>query len=140
MQKLNKPFSSEATAGTYLGIAGVVLSLIGVLLSIYALSSGEKSIWLGISGWLAALLVGVFLSIPLFKLINKLTEAHTTNAELLLKVNELELANSRIIEIDAFILSKSVKRQATRRERKPSEQQVENTSSEAIDQTSAEEA
>lgn len=140
MQKLNKPFSSEAATGTYLGIAGVVLSLIGVLLSIYALTSGEKSIWLGISGWLAALLVGVFLSIPLFKLITKLTEAHTINTELLIKVNELELANSRIIEIDAFILSKSVKRQATKRERKPSEQHVGNTSSETIDQTSAEEA
>jgi hypothetical protein len=116
-----KPFSSESNAGIYLGIAGVSLSIIGVLLSVYTLSAGEKAIWLGISGWSAALLVGIFLTIPLWKLMSELTKAHQAYAELLIRVNDLENANAKIIEINAYIISKTVRQQATKRERKPAE-------------------
>lgn len=112
-----KPFSSDVNAGVYLGIAGVSLSIIGVFLSVYSIAAGEKAIWLGISGWTAALLVGIFLSIPLWKLMTQLTVAHTLNTDLAIRVRDLEIANAKIVEIDAFIISKTVKQQATRRTR-----------------------
>lgn len=113
-----KPFSTGVNAGIYLGIAGVALSFIGVMLSIYSLSAGEKSIWLGISGWTAALMVGIFLCIPLWKLMTQLTVAHTLITDLAIKVRDLEITNTKIVEIDAFIISKTVRQQATKRSRK----------------------
>lgn len=118
-----KPFSSDVNAGIYLGIAGVALSLIGVMLSIYSLAAGEKAIWLGISGWSAALLVGIFLCIPLWKLMTQLTVAHTLITELAIKVRDLESANTKITDINAFIISKTIRQQATKRTRKLPENQ-----------------
>jgi hypothetical protein len=138
--QISKPLTGESTTGFYLSAIGVALSIIGVLLSIYTLTSGEKSIWLGISGWLAALLLGIFLSIPLFRLINRLTEAHAANADLLIKIIDLENANAKIIEIDAYIISKAVKQQATKRERKAVDRHIALDSNESLNETSAEEA
>ncbi|WEL58022.1 hypothetical protein PZ739_12965 [Pseudomonas kermanshahensis] len=138
--QISKPITEESTTGFYLGVIGAALSLIGVLLSVYTLSSGEKSIWLGISGWIAALLLGTFLSIPLFRLINRLTEAHAANADLLIKITDLENANAKIIEIDAYIISKTVKQQATKRERKVVDRQAAVEANESLNETSAEEA
>jgi len=121
MDKL-KPFSTETNSGVYLGIAGVFLSFIGVMLSVYTLSAGEKSIWLGISGWTAALLVGIFLCIPLWKLMTELASAHVINTELSIRIRDLENANLKIVEIDAFIISKTVRQQATKRTRKVPDQ------------------
>lgn len=119
-----KPFSTDVNAGIYLGIAGVALSIIGVMLSVYSLAAGEKTIWLGISGWTAALLVGIFLCIPLWKLMTQLAIAHSINTELAIKVRDLEIANSKIVEIDAFIISKTVRQQATKRSRKVHEKDL----------------
>ena len=139
MQQI-KPFSSESSAGIYLGIAGVALSVIGVLLSVYTLAAGEKAIWLGISGWSAALLVGVFLTIPLWKLMTDLTKAHSAYSELLIRVNDLENANAKIIEIDAYVISKAVRQQVTKRERKPTEPHPPAPSGIQVELESAEEA
>ena len=138
--QISKPLTEESNTGFYLSAIGVALSLIGVLLSVYTLSNGEKSIWLGISGWLAALLLGVFLSIPLFRLINRLTEAHAANADLLIKIADLENANAKMIEIDAYIISKAVRQQATKRERKAVDRQTALGADENLNETSAEEA
>ncbi len=48
----------------------------------------------------------------------QLTVAHTLNTDLAIRVRDLEIANAKIVEIDAFIISKTVKQQATRRTRK----------------------
>lgn len=60
---------SSAAAGFYSGLIGAGLSLIGVLLSVYSLVAGEKSFWLGLSGWLAAMLLAVTLTNLCVKLI-----------------------------------------------------------------------
>lgn len=135
-----KPISRESSAGVYWGIAGVALSVIGVLLSVYTLSAGEKAIWLGISGWSAALLVGIFLTIPLWKLMTELAKSHSTCSELLIRVKDLENANAKIIEIDAYVISNTVRQQATKRERKPAKIQQSVPNSIQAEQESAEEA
>jgi len=80
------------------------------------------------------------LSIPLFRLINRLTEAHAANADLLIKITDLENANAKMIEIDAYIISKAVRQQATKRERKAVDRQTALGTDENLNETSAEEA
>ncbi len=109
-----------ADIGLYIGLVGVFLSFVGVILSIYALVAGEKAIWLGLSGWLSALLIGVFLSIPLSKSLREISRQHSENIALINQLIELKTANSKIIEIDAYVISKAV-RQPVKRERKQAE-------------------
>jgi len=118
----------------------VTLSVIGVLLSIYTLAAGEKAIWLGISGWSAALLVGIFLTIPLWKLMTELARSHSAYSELLIRVKDLENANAKMIEIDAYVISKAVRQQVIKRERKPADPQQLSPNSIQAEQESAEEA
>lgn len=114
---------SVSVAGFYIGIAGAALSFIGILLSVFSFSSAEKAVWLGISGWVAAILCAVALTklcIHLMeintKIRNSLIEA-THRGTLLSEQNEhLQRTNDKIVEIDAYVISKAVRKPSPRRE------------------------
>ncbi|WP_085647971.1 MULTISPECIES: hypothetical protein [unclassified Pseudomonas] len=112
----------SANIGNYIGFIGVILSLMGVVLSVYSLSSGEKAIWLGVSGWVAAVLIGILLIIPILKLLSELSAVHDKNYELLVKSNDLQNANNKMMEIDAYVISKTVRHTAAaKRDKKMAE-------------------
>lgn len=107
---------SVSLSGFYFGIIGVFLSAAGIALSVYALSSGEKSLWLGLSGWIAAILIGIFLTRLCLKLIsinslaqNEAKESIQKAIELAARVGELEYANDRLTEIGSFVITTTAK-------------------------------
>lgn len=114
---------SVSVAGFYIGITGTALSFIGVLLSVFSFSSAEKAVWLGISGWVAAILCAVTLTKLCIHLMeintrirNNLIDA-TNKGTLLSEKNEhLKRTNEKIIEIDAYVISKAVRKPSPRRE------------------------
>lgn len=115
---------SISLSGFYFGIAGVFLSAVGIALSVYALSPGEKSLWLGLSGWISAILIGLFLSRLCLKLIhlnsiaqNEAKESTQRAIELSARVGELEYANDRLTEIGSFVISATAKGPAKPRRR-----------------------
>lgn len=121
---------SHSTASFYLGITGAALSLIGVLLSVYSLTSAEKSVWLGISGWLAAVILSWTLTRLCLNLIrinaalNHRLQDTTSQCTLFAEQNSnLKLTNNSLIDINAYIVSKAVRRPAARKESKGSANQ-----------------
>lgn len=119
---------SSATASFYFGILGAALSLIGVLLSVYSFADAEKSLWLGISGWLAAGISAWALTKLCLNLININTRLNqrlqdaTNQSTLLAEQNdELRTTNSKLIDIDAYIVSKAVRKPVARKESKSAE-------------------
>ncbi|WP_422402613.1 hypothetical protein [Pseudomonas sp. GZD-209] len=117
---------SISISGFYYGILGVFLSAAGIALSVYALSSGEKSLWLGLSGWIAAILIGIFLTRLCLKLIainsNIQAEAKESiqkSIELAARIGELEYANERLTEIGSFVISATAKGPAKPRRSTP---------------------
>lgn len=70
----------------------------------------------------------------------ELTKFHSAYSELLIRVNDLESANSKILEIDAYVISKAVRQQVTKRERKPTEPNPPVPNSVQVELESAEEA
>lgn len=114
---------SVSIAGFYIGIMGTALSFIGVLMAVFSFSSAEKAVWLGISGWIAAILC----SVALTKLCTHLMEINTkirtnlieaTNKSTLLaeKNDHLQRTNDKIVEIDAYVISKAVRKPSPRKE------------------------
>lgn len=115
---------SSATASFYFGLIGAGLSLIGVILSVYSLVTGEKAFWLGLSGWLAATLVAIALTKLCINLINinaalnKELNNQTYKSTLLSEKNDqLSQTNQKLIEIDAYVISKTVRKPVPRKER-----------------------
>lgn len=115
---------SSAAAGFYSGLIGAGLSLIGVLLSVYSLVAGEKSFWLGLSGWLAAILLAVTLTNLCVKLIkinaklsSQLTVVKSKSVLLEEKNDRLSETNAKLVEIDAYITSQALRKPVPRRER-----------------------
>lgn len=124
LNKLKELDSASATlGGFYAGIIGALIGLIGVILTVYSLLSGEKSIWLGISGWLAACLTGYFLTKLSLDLLERHTKLNTeivkltnSNCELKAQLSELRASNEKITEISAYVISKTVRKPAAKRE------------------------
>lgn len=112
--------------GFYLGIAGVALSAIGILLTILSITSLEKDIWLGLSGWLAAALVGIFLSIPLLKCLNQLSELHDAYNEILIQLNDAQTAHTQMTDISAFVISKTIRTATAKRKTSQSSETITN--------------
>lgn len=114
---------SVSLSGFYFGLLGVFLSAVGIALSVYALYSGEKPLWLSLSGWISSILTGFFLTRLCVKLININVGTHSEAKEIIqqaqneakesaqrvieltARVGELEYANTRLTEINSFIVS-----------------------------------
>lgn len=115
---------SAGAAGVYFGVIGAGLSLIGVLLSAYSLVDGEKSLWLGLSGWMAAILLAITLTKLVMNLIrinaelsDSLSESKRQGSLLSEKNDRLTETNAKLIDIDAYITSTAMKKAAPRREK-----------------------
>lgn len=125
MQAKNSSHSeSISLAGFYYGVLGVFLSAVGIALSIYYSNSGEKSYWLVLSGWIAAILIGSFLTFLCLQLlrinasINQLAlEQAQKSTELAARVGELEYANERLTEIGSYVIATTAKGSAKPRRR-----------------------
>lgn len=127
MKSMNlKEMDSESVSitGFYVGAIGTGLSLAGVLLSVYSLAAGEKAIWLGISGWVAAIVCAwalVKLCTHLIKINteirNNLIDATNKNTLLSEKNEQLKATNEKILEIDAYVISKTVRKPSPRKEK-----------------------
>ena len=100
--------------GYYLGVTGLLTSLVGVSLTVYSMNSSEVSIFLGVSGWLAAIICSLSLS----RLCLHLIRINTTINERLITLSsrneELKYANDKLLEIDAYVISKALHEAAPR--------------------------
>ncbi len=115
---------SAGAAGFYFGLIGAGLSLIGILLSAYSLVDGEKSVWLGLSGWMAAILLAVTLTKLVMNLVkinaelsDSLSYSQKQEALLSEKNDRLTETNAKLIDIDAYIASTAMKKAIPRREK-----------------------
>lgn len=115
---------SVSLAGFYYGVAGTFLGAAGIALSVYYSNSGEKTLWLSLSGWVSAILIGVFLTRLCFKLIgingqlsHTASEQAQKSIELAARVGELEYANDRLTEIGSYVIATTMKSAAKPRRR-----------------------
>lgn len=136
---------SVSISGFYIGIIGTVLSFIGVLLSVFSFSSAEKAVWLGTSGWIAAILCAIALTKLCLHLMeinteirNNLIEATNRGTLLSEKNDHLQRTNDKIVEIDAYVISKAVRKPSPRKEqantaqaRPAADEEIENLDGEA---------
>lgn len=134
LEKRKLDTDTVSLSGFYFGVIGVFLSAAGIALSVYALSSGEKSLWLGLSGWIAAILIGIFLTRLCLRLISISTfaqgeakESTQKAIELAARVGELEYANDRLTEIGSFVISATAKGPAKARRSSPTNSRRKNT-------------
>ncbi|WP_141228161.1 hypothetical protein [Pseudomonas fragi] len=107
---------SVSLAGFYFGVAGTFLGAAGIALSVYYSNSGEKPLWLSLSGWVSAILIGMFLTRLCLKLIeinvrlsHSASEQAQKSIELAARVGELEYANDRLTEIGSYVIATTTK-------------------------------
>jgi len=93
-------------------------------LSVYYSNSGEKNLWLSLSGWISAILIGTFLTRLCFKLIeingvlsHTAAEQAQNSIELAARVGELEYANDRLTEIGSYVIATATKSAVKPRQR-----------------------
>jgi len=117
---------SISLAGFYYGVLGTFLGAAGITLSVYYSNAGEKSLWLSLSGWIAAILIGVFLTRLCLKLISINVQLNRSSAdhaqksiELANRVGELEYANDRLTEIGSYVIAATKQSAVKPRRRKP---------------------
>ncbi|MGE1071177.1 hypothetical protein ACQJ22_01130 [Pseudomonas fragariae (ex Marin et al. 2024)] len=115
---------SVSLAGFYYGVVGTFLGAAGIALSVYYSNSGEKSLWLSLSGWISAILIGIFLTRLCFKLLeingklsNVASEQSQNSIELAARVGELEYANDRLTEIGSYVIATTTKSAVKPRQR-----------------------
>jgi hypothetical protein len=115
---------SVSLAGFYYGVAGTFLGAAGIALSVYYSNSGEKNLWLSLSGWISAILIGTFLTRLCFKLIeingvlsHTAAEQAQNSIELAARVGELEYANDRLTEIGSYVIATATKSAVKPRQR-----------------------
>lgn len=124
----NKSHSdSVSLAGFYYGVIGVFLGAAGIALSVYYSSSGDRSLWLSLSGWISAILIGIFLTRLCLKLMHingqlshDVVEHAQKSIELAARVGELEYANDRLTEIGSYVIATTTKGAVKPRRRTPS--------------------
>jgi hypothetical protein len=107
---------SISLAGFYYGVIGAFLGAAGIALSVYYSSTGEKLLWLSLSGWISAILIGLFLTrlcIKLMHINGKISHDAVVYAqrcaELAARISELEYARDKLTEISSYVIVTTAK-------------------------------
>lgn len=106
---------SATIFGLWFGIGGFIVGVLGIGISIYIYSSNNPNVWaLVLSGWASGLLVALgmlFLGAKHVKLLAKQSKVLQDYRE---EITTLRMENTRLIEIDAFVISKAIRTTAKR--------------------------
>lgn len=106
---------SATIVSLWFGAGGFFVGLIGIGLTIYTLYASQPSIvWLTLSGWIAAILTAFALGYIGNKLLKLVANQSRRLQNITEELQRLRDENTRLIEIDAYIVAKSLRSSGSR--------------------------
>lgn len=111
LERLESLDTDSATIiSLWFGAGGFFVGLIGIGLTIYTLYAPQPRIfWLTLSGWVAALLTAIALGYIGHKLLKLVGNQSRRIQNITEELQRLRDENTRLIEIDAYIVAKSLR-------------------------------
>lgn len=111
LEQLERLDTDSATiTSLWFGVGGFFVGVIGIGLTIYTLYAKEPSIfWLTLSGWIAAVLTAFSLGYIGNKLVKLAGNQSRRLQTFTGKLEQLQVENTRLIEINAFIVTKGLR-------------------------------
>jgi phosphate/sulfate permease len=116
LEQLERLDTDGATfVSLWFGAGGFFVGVIGIGLTIYTLNAKEPSIlWLTLSGWIAALLTAFALGYIGYRLIKLVGNQSRRLQNVTKEMQRLRDENTRLIEIDAYIVAKGMRSSGSR--------------------------